>query len=64
MTAAGMEDKCPTCGGVLVQTDKNTFTGVVWREYTCKGCGAVLDVEEGAALWQILHDDAQDRKGE
>jgi len=51
-----MEDICSTCGGELRQTDKNTFTGEMWREYTCRQCGHVVDVNEGQALWQVLHD--------
>ena len=53
------QDKCPHCGGELVQTDKNTFTGVVWREYTCRTCGHIVDVNEGEALWKVLHDAAE-----
>ena len=53
---------CPKCGGPLYQTDKNTFTGEIWREYTCRSCGHVVDVNEGKALWQILHDDAEKAK--
>ncbi len=56
------EDICPKCGGELFQTDKNTFTGEVWREYTCRSCGHILDVNEGKALWQILHDDAESQR--
>ena len=50
------EDLCPKCGGEMRQTDKNTFTGEVWREYTCRSCGHVVDVNEGKALWQALHE--------
>ncbi len=53
---------CPKCAGSLYQTDKNTFTGEIWREYTCRSCGHVVDVNEGKALWQILHDDAENAK--
>ncbi len=56
MADASPEDTCPKCGGELRQTDKNTFTGEVWREYTCHACGHVVDVNEGTALWKILHD--------
>jgi transcription initiation factor IIE alpha subunit len=53
---------CPKCGGAMHQTDKNTFTGEVWREFTCRTCGHVVDVNEGTALWQMLHDEADDAK--
>ena len=59
-----MEDICPACGGELRQTDKSTFTGEVWREYTCRQCGHVVDVSEGKALWQVLHDGAQKDRDE
>ncbi len=62
MTEPCTGDTCPRCGGRMVQTDKNTFTGTVWREYTCQGCGHMVDVDEGMALWQVLHDDAAERK--
>ena len=55
-------DSCPKCGGELFQTDKNTFTGEVWREYTCRSCGHIVDVNEGTALWQVLHDAAEKAK--
>ena len=59
MTESMPENACPKCGGTLYQTDKNTFTGEVWREYTCRSCRHVVDVNEGTALWQVLHDDVE-----
>ena len=59
MTATMPDNSCPKCGGELRQTDKNTFTGEVWREYTCSSCGHIVDVNEGVALWQVLHDAAE-----
>ena len=59
MTESIAEELCPECGGELVQTDKNSFSGQVWREYTCKACGKIVDVNEGVALWQVLHDAAE-----
>lgn len=64
MNKATPDDACPKCGGPLYQTDKNTFTGEIWREFTCRSCGHIVDVNEGKALWQILHDDAEDAKWE
>jgi rubredoxin len=67
MTTPMPSDTCPKCGGELRQTDKNTFTGEIWREYTCRSCGHIVDINEGIALWQILHDaaekDRQDKDG-
>jgi hypothetical protein len=39
MTKSTRSDTCPKCGGELLQTDKNTFTGEVWREYTSAPVG-------------------------
>jgi len=38
------------------QTDKNTFTGRVIREYLCRKCGHSDWEDDGVALWQVLHD--------
>jgi rubredoxin len=62
MTVSTPDNACPKCGGVFHQTDKNTFTGEVWREYTCRSCGYVVDVNDGMALWQVLHNDADPAK--
>ncbi len=62
MTKSKPDNACPKCGGMLSQTGKDTFTGEVWREYTCKSCGHVEDVNEGIALWKILHDAAEQDK--
>ena len=62
MAEAMPDEICPKCGGELFQSDKNTFTGEVWREYTCRSCEHVVDLKEGAALWQALHDDAENAK--
>lgn len=64
MPEAQPDDVCPKCGCVMVQTDKNTFTGEVWREFTCRSCGNIVDVNEGVALWKILHDDAMSARPE
>jgi acetone carboxylase gamma subunit len=64
MAGGLMADTCPKCSGEMHQTDKNTFTGEVWREYTCRQCGFVVDVNEGQALWQVLHDGAQKDRDE
>jgi acetone carboxylase gamma subunit len=64
MTKSTPSDNCPKCGGELFQTDKNTFTGEVWREYTCRSCGHIVDVNEGSALWQVMHDAAEKAKQE
>ena len=47
---------CAKCGELMDQTDKNTFTGRVIREYECRKCGHTDWEDDGVALWQILHD--------
>ncbi|MSU47033.1 MAG: hypothetical protein EXS42_07920 [Lacunisphaera sp.] len=64
MSKATPDNPCSKCGGALYQTVKNTFTGEVWREFTCRSCGHIVDVNEGKALCQILHDDAENAKRE
>jgi len=38
------------------QTDKNSFSGRVIREYLCPKCGHTDWEDGGVALWQVLHD--------
>lgn len=47
--------QCAQCGGEMDQIDKSTFTGREIREYLCRRCGFTDIVDEGEALWQILH---------
>jgi len=47
---------CAQCGASMDQTDKNTFTGRVIREYLCRGCGYTDWEDDGVALWQALED--------
>ncbi len=47
---------CTQCGSEMVQTDKNTMTGRVIREYECRNCGHSDWEDDGVALWQVLHD--------
>lgn len=47
---------CANCGELMDQTDKNTFTGRVIREYECRKCGHTDWEDDGVALWQVLHD--------
>jgi Zn ribbon nucleic-acid-binding protein len=47
---------CAKCGAQMHQTDKNTMTGRVIREYECGICGHTDWADEGVALWQVLHD--------
>jgi len=47
---------CTQCGALMNQTDKNTMTGRVIREYECRTCGHSDWEDDGVALWQVLHD--------
>ncbi len=47
---------CTKCGALMDQTDKNTMTGRVIREYECRACGHTDWEDDGVALWQVLHD--------
>jgi hypothetical protein len=46
------------------QTDKNTFTGRVIREYLCRKCGHTDWEDDGVALWQVLHDAREEDEAE
>jgi predicted nucleic acid-binding Zn-ribbon protein len=47
---------CTQCGSLMDQTDKNSFSGRVIREYLCPKCGHTDWEDDGVALWQVLHD--------
>jgi predicted nucleic acid-binding Zn-ribbon protein len=47
---------CTKCGALMDQTDKNTMTGRVIREYLCRKCGHTDWEDDGVALWKVLHD--------
>ncbi|MGO8934522.1 MAG: hypothetical protein ACLPLZ_01830 [Terracidiphilus sp.] len=47
---------CTQCGELMDQTDKNSFSGRVIREYLCRKCGHTDCEDDGVALWQVLHD--------
>lgn len=55
---------CTQCGERMDQTDKNTFTGRVIREYLCPKCGHSDWEDEGVALWQVLHDAREEDEAE
>jgi hypothetical protein len=47
---------CAKCGASMDQTDKNSFSGRVIREYLCRDCGHSDWEDDGVALWQVLHE--------
>jgi hypothetical protein len=46
------------------QTDKNSFSGRVIREYLCRKCGHTDWEDDGVALWQVLHDAREEDEAE
>ena len=62
MTESKPGNSCLKCGGALYQTGKDTFSGEVWREYTCRSCGHVQEVNEGIAFWKVIHDSTEQDK--
>jgi ssDNA-binding Zn-finger/Zn-ribbon topoisomerase 1 len=47
--------KCPKCGKEMDSYEKDTSSG---RE-----CDKWVDVDNGVALWQVLHDAREKEKG-
>lgn len=45
---------CIKCGAQMNQTDKNTMSGRVIREYECRSCGHFDWADEGVALWKLM----------
>ena len=52
---------CAKCGANMRLDEKDTSSGRDIREYKCSECGHSDWEDRGPALWQILHDDAQER---
>jgi hypothetical protein len=55
---------CTKCGALMDQTDKNTMTGRVIREYLCRNCGHTDWEDDGVALWKVLHDAREEDEAE
>ena len=55
---------CTKCGALMDQTDKNTMTGRVIREYACRTCGHSDWEDDGVALWKVLHDAREEDEAE
>jgi hypothetical protein len=55
---------CTKCGALMDQTDKNTMTGRVIREYACRSCGHSDWEDDGVALWKVLHDAREEDEAE
>lgn len=48
--------KCPKCGQEMDLEEKDTSSGRDMRTYYCQPCKERVDVDNGIALWQVLHD--------
>jgi hypothetical protein len=47
---------CTKCAALMDQTDKDSSSGRVIREYLCRNCGHTDWEDDGVALWKVLHD--------
>jgi transposase-like protein len=52
--------KCPKCGKEMDFYEKDTSSGRDMRTYVCRPCKEYVDVDNGVALWQVLHDARKD----
>jgi hypothetical protein len=55
---------CTECGAVMDQTDKDSSSGRVIREYLCRNCGHTDWEDDGVALWKVLHDAHEEDEAE
>ena len=55
--------KCPKCDQYMELEEKDTSSGRDMRTYCCRACDKRVDVDNGIALWQVLHD-ARKKEGE
>ena len=53
--------QCPKCQGPLIM-DKDTTSGIEYREYHCPRCRWHHEEERGPALWKILADERDPKK--
>jgi DNA-directed RNA polymerase subunit RPC12/RpoP len=48
--------KCARCGREMDLEEKDTSSGRDMRTYYCRPCDKRVDVDNGVALWKVLHD--------
>ena len=48
--------KCPKCDREMELEEKDTSSGRDMRTYYCRPCNERVDVDNGIALWKVLHD--------
>jgi hypothetical protein len=56
---AEVGDECPKCGKEMDSHEKDTSSGRDMRTYVCRPCEEYVDVDNGVALWRVLHDARQ-----
>jgi DNA-directed RNA polymerase subunit RPC12/RpoP len=55
--------KCSKCGQEMELEEKDTSSGRDVRTYICRPCKERVDVDNGVALWKVLHDAREKEKG-
>jgi uncharacterized protein YlaI len=48
--------KCPKCDRRMDLEEKDTSSGRDMHTYHCRACDERVDVDNGIALWKVLHD--------
>jgi hypothetical protein len=48
--------KCPKRGREMKLEEKDTSSGRYMRAYCCRPCKERVDVDNGVALWRVVHD--------
>ena len=48
--------KRKNCGREMDLEEKDTSSGRDMRTYHCRPCDARVDLDNGVALWKVLHD--------
>ena len=48
--------KCQKCAREMKLEEKDTSSGRDMRTYYCQPCNERVDVDNGIALWKVLHD--------
>ena len=52
---------CPKCGRPMDLYEKDTSSTRDTRTFVCHPCDKYVDVDNGVAIWQVLHDAREKR---
>jgi hypothetical protein len=55
--------KCEKSGRAMDLEEKDTSSGRDMRTYYCRPCDVRVDVDNGIALWKVLHDAREKGQG-